>query len=316
MKPKISKPDMMSPHIDRNYDECPEHVPDFAKDIFDNLREKELKHRPKNGYMGTKQDEITESMRAILVDWLIDVCFKFGLHIETLYLCVNLTDRFLSKSRISRSKLQLVGVTALLLAAKYEEIYPPSIRKLKEICADIYSREHILQMEQIMLDTLRYNLTVVTPFQFVSRFWKAACNDEQHDSVMPEDQDSQLTIKHMMFYMSELLLLDYQSAVQFLPSVQSAACLFVSLKIAHSIENRDAAQSTSDEDLWNDHVHYYTGYKLVDIQSCVDRLIHLIEKERLHATSTKLNTIRKKWSRSSRSRVATFVPDHLALLSA
>jgi hypothetical protein len=66
-------------------------------------------------------------MRAILVDWLIEVHLKFKLKSETLFLTVNLIDRFLERQKVSRNKLQLVGVTAMMIASKYEEIYPPQI---------------------------------------------------------------------------------------------------------------------------------------------------------------------------------------------
>ena len=67
-------------------------------------------------------------MRAILIDWLVEVHMKFRLVPETLYLCVNIIDRYCSIQEVRRSQLQLVGVTALFLACKYEEIYPPEVR--------------------------------------------------------------------------------------------------------------------------------------------------------------------------------------------
>ena len=76
-----------------------------------------------------KQEDINEKMRAILVDWLVEVHLKFKLMPETLYLTVNLIDRYLEKEKIKRSQLQLVGVTAMFIASKYEEIYAPEDRK-------------------------------------------------------------------------------------------------------------------------------------------------------------------------------------------
>jgi len=68
-------------------------------------------------------------MRAILVDWLVEVHMKFNLVPETLFLCINVIDRYCEIVNVPRAKLQLVGVTALLIACKYEEIYPPEVRK-------------------------------------------------------------------------------------------------------------------------------------------------------------------------------------------
>ena len=66
-------------------------------------------------------------MRAILIDWLVEVHLKFKLVPETLYLTVNLIDRYLEKVEVMREKLQLIGVTAMLIASKYEEIYAPEV---------------------------------------------------------------------------------------------------------------------------------------------------------------------------------------------
>lgn len=73
------------------------------------------------------QPEINESMRAILVDWLVDVHRKFDLSVETLYLTINIIDRFLAIKTVPRRELQLVGISAMLMASKYEEIWPPEV---------------------------------------------------------------------------------------------------------------------------------------------------------------------------------------------
>ena len=74
-----------------------------------------------------KQTEITGKMRAILVDWLVEVHLTFKLVPETLYLTVWLIDKYLEKEQVTRSALQLLGVTAMLVASKYEEIYAPEV---------------------------------------------------------------------------------------------------------------------------------------------------------------------------------------------
>ena len=79
------------------------------------------------------QIEINDKMRAILVDWLIEVHSKFKLQKETLFITINIIDRFLEKAKVSKSRLQLVGVTALLIASKYEEIYPPELTDITRL---------------------------------------------------------------------------------------------------------------------------------------------------------------------------------------
>ena len=83
-------------------------------------------------------------MRAILVDWLIEVHLKFKLLPETLFLTVNLIDRFLERVQVPRSKLQLVGVTAMMIASKYEEIYAPLVKDFAYITDKAVNSEEIL----------------------------------------------------------------------------------------------------------------------------------------------------------------------------
>ena len=92
------------------------------------------------------QPHINEKMRAILIDWLVEVNLKFKLVPETLYLNIALIDMYLEKAEVVRNKLQLVGVTALLIASKYEEIYPPEIRDLVYITDKAYNKREVSVM--------------------------------------------------------------------------------------------------------------------------------------------------------------------------
>lgn len=73
------------------------------------------------------QPEINDRMRAVLIDWLVEVHQKFELNPETLYLTINIVDRYLAVKSTSRRDLQLVGVSAMLIASKYEEIWAPEV---------------------------------------------------------------------------------------------------------------------------------------------------------------------------------------------
>ena len=99
----------------------PQLCAEYAKDIYMYMRELEQRFHVKPNYMGA-QPEINERMRCILVDWLIQVHHRFSLLQETLYLTVSIIDRYLATHTVTKSKLQLVGVTAMLLASKYEEM--------------------------------------------------------------------------------------------------------------------------------------------------------------------------------------------------
>ena len=90
-----------------------------------------------------KQRDINHSMRSILVDWLVEVSQEYRLDSQTLFMAVSYIDRFLSEMSVQRGKLQLVGVTAMLLASKYEEIYPPAVDEFVYITDNTYSRDQV-----------------------------------------------------------------------------------------------------------------------------------------------------------------------------
>ena len=93
-----------------------------------------------------KQSDINHSMRAILVDWLVEVAEEYKLLPQTLYLTINYIDRFLSVMSVLRGKLQLVGTACMLVAAKYEEIYPPDVSDFVFITDDTYTTKQVQQL--------------------------------------------------------------------------------------------------------------------------------------------------------------------------
>lgn len=119
------------------------------------------------------QVEIQWSMRAILMDWLIQVHNRFSLLPETLFLCVNYIDRFLSCKIVSLGKLQLVGATALFIASKYEEINCPSVEEIVYMVDKGYTADEILKAERFMLSMLQFELGCPGPMSFLRRISKA-----------------------------------------------------------------------------------------------------------------------------------------------
>lgn len=131
-----------SDNIDERDAEDPLCATDYVQDMYSHFRSKEAGTSVRPVYMES-QPHINERMRSILVDWLVEVHLKFKLVPETLYLTINLIDRYLERREVSRPKLQLVGVTSLLIASKYEEIYPPELRDLVYICDRAYTRSEV-----------------------------------------------------------------------------------------------------------------------------------------------------------------------------
>ena len=166
-----------------------------------------------------KQADVNEKMRAILIDWLVEVHLKFKLMVETLYLTVNLIDRFLEKEPIKRNQLQLVGVTAMFIASKYEEIYAPECRDFVYISDKAYTREQILKMEGDMLAHLNFQLTTPNALVFLKRFTKVA-------GVL---QTPRSKTELLANYLVELTMQEYDM-LKYLPSIIAAAATYLALK--------------------------------------------------------------------------------------
>ena len=137
---------------------------------------------PNPDYM-SNQGDINWQVRGVLVDWLVDVHAKFRLLPETLFLALNIIDRFLSLRMITLSKLQLVGVTAMFIAAKYEEVLCPSISNFVYIADGGYTDAEILSAERYMLKVLGFNLSYANPMNFLRRISKADNYDIQTRTV-------------------------------------------------------------------------------------------------------------------------------------
>jgi len=168
-------------------------------DIFEHLRARESStmYRLRCNFM-SQQTDIHEKMRCLLVDWLVDVHYKFDLRPETLFLAINILDRMLQLRPISKKKLQLVGIICLEIASKYEEIYPPTIQDYQAICANAYPREDLIKMERVILQSLDFNLTAPTPFVFVRRFltYNEFANQYQEKLFLTQQEDSDLNSNH------------------------------------------------------------------------------------------------------------------------
>ena len=147
-------------------------VAEYGDEIFQYMRELENKMLPNAHYMDN-QAEIQWSMRSVLMDWLVQVHQRFGLLPETLFLCCNYIDRFLSCKIVSLGKLQLVGATAIFVAAKYEEINCPSVQEIVYMVDNGYTVDEILKAERFMLSMLQFELGWPGPMSFLRRISKA-----------------------------------------------------------------------------------------------------------------------------------------------
>jgi cyclin B len=189
-----------------------------ADEYFDDICQELFSHEdnclvdPK--YM-SNQSDINHRMRAILIDWLIDVHLKYKLVPQTMYIAVNLIDRYLEKNETNRAKLQLVGVTAMFIACKYEEIYPPDLKDFVYITDGAYVKQDVLDMEYKMLKSLEFNITFPTQWSIFEIYKKKLDLDDK-------------TFK-LAWFLMELCLIDYK-ILKFKMSYIAASAILIAIK--------------------------------------------------------------------------------------
>ena len=184
---------------------------EYVVEIFDYMRQLELETLPNPDYI-EHQPDLEWKMRGILVDWLIEVHTRFRLLPETLFLAVNLIDRFLSAEVVALDRLQLVGVAAMFIASKYEEVLSPHVANFSHVADETFSDKEILDAERHILATLEYNMSFPNPMNFLRRISKADNYDIQTRTLGK--------------YLMEISLLDHRF-MQYRQSHVSAAAMYL-----------------------------------------------------------------------------------------
>ncbi|XP_051877625.1 G2/mitotic-specific cyclin-B3 isoform X2 [Pristis pectinata] len=246
----------------------------YAKDIFDYMKDREEKFVLK-GYM-EKQPDLNIEMRAILVDWMVEVQENFELNHETLYLAVKLVDHYLAKAVCMRETLQLLGSTAILIAAKFDERCPPCVDDFLYICDDAYQREELLSMEVNILRTLQFDINVPVAYRFLRRYAKCA--------------RANLETLTLARYICELTLQEYEFIWES-ASKLAASCLLLALKM-------------KDLGGWTPTLQYYTGYQVTDLHSLMRRLNLLLYSK----PDERLKAVRYKYAHKVFFEVAKIPP--------
>lgn len=186
-------------------------VAEYAHEIFDYLLNLEPASLPNPDYMD-HQDELEWKTRSILVDWLIEVHTRFHLLPETLFLAINIIDRFLSEKVVQLDRVQLVGITAMFIASKYEEVLSPHVGNFKHVADNGFSESEILSAERFILQTLEYDLSYPNPMNFLRRISKADNYDIQTRTVAK--------------YLLEISVVDHRF-MSYRPSHVAAAAMYL-----------------------------------------------------------------------------------------
>ncbi|KAL7064518.1 hypothetical protein AAHC03_04650 [Spirometra sp. Aus1] len=230
----------------------------FAETIFNYLQIEELRCQPLSSTFLSACTEISPRMRYILVNWLVQVHQSYKLQPETLYLCIAIMDRYLQKcgSGITKDLFQLVGITALFIASKFEEMYPPDIGDFSSITDNTYSKRDIRTCEQLILQSLDFYLSIPSPIVFLRRISRALEADRR--------------MHNLSKYFLELTIQEYDLA--YLPGnlkAVVAACLSLAV----------CAHSDNIDDVWNDKLAYISGYSIDDVRGPVKILAKAVYRQ-------------------------------------
>uniref|UniRef100_A0A182R371 Uncharacterized protein n=1 Tax=Anopheles funestus TaxID=62324 RepID=A0A182R371_ANOFN len=236
-------------------------VSEYAQDIFDYLQEREPAYDIPD-YMG-RQKHLTKRMRALLVDWMIEIQETFELNHETLYLAVKILDTYLSRVTISHEVLQLVGIAGMLIASKYDERLPPTVDDFVYFCDGAYDRADLLRMERTVFRTIEYDLGYPLSYRFLRRYARV-------------NRIPMMTLT-LARYILETGLMDYNT-VLVRDSMLACAALFI-------------ARRMLDQSGWNETLEYYSCYKVEQFKDAI-----VLLNNGMSSRQYPFDTVHKKYS--------------------
>lgn len=253
---------------------------EYSESIFNHLKMTERTELStfNLSFMDEVQGDLSYPMRAILIDWLVEVCEEFSLQPQTFFLGIAYLDRFLSLVPIDRSQLQLLGVTSLLTASKFWEIYPPSVDDYIYIADNTYDRQEVLRMENSVLLTLEFRLAVPTPYDFLQQLLHrlknapkdsntlstlSDSNQQAHDLVSANSEETSVivddTFCNFANFVIEFFVQD-STYITCLPSIVASSAIFYT-------------NYTFDvQPCWPSSLQKATGYDESELQTCVTKM--------------------------------------------
>ncbi|AGO11837.1 AaceriADR068Wp [[Ashbya] aceris (nom. inval.)] len=254
-------------------------VAEYAPEIFAYLRGLEARFAPAADYM-REQPELRWEYRATLVDWLVQVHCRFQLLPETLYLTINIIDRFLSRKTVTLNRFQLVGAAALFIASKYEEINCPTLRELLYMLDNAYTADEVLKAERYMIDTLEFEFGWPGPMSFLRRVSKS--DNYEYD------------IRTLAKYLLETTIMDPR-LVAAPPSWLAAGAYYLSRIII-------------GYNTWTRQHIFYSGYTAEQLVSLATVIL-----ENCRHAETRHQAIFEKYSKSRHRRSAQVVARWIAM---
>lgn len=275
----FKKPELCIKDPDESSRNNPQAVTEYLEDIFAYLREVERKYAVCENFLDKHQS--TPNMRSCLIDWLVQVVQDMAENVDTWFLCIWILDKYLTENKsVDKSNLQLVGATSFLIAAKYEEIYFPSINDLILLCDNSFEHWEFIKMEMSILKTLNFSLNWPLPIQFFRRYCKIGQASRKQYNLGK--------------YLLELYLFDYETC-HYLPSLGAAAAYYLSYGIIN--------EQLNPQTIWNPTLIKYTTYKYVEFKNVVVKLAKVL----LKVKQIKYQNIYVKYTSSNYDKISLLV---------
>lgn len=152
---------------------------------------------------------LKKNMRVILFDWLLDLCHKWKMKLRTFIITITFTDAVLMRCTVTKEIFQLVGLACLFIAGKFEEIYPPSLEEYLDSCNNAYSREQLLQIETIILNSIQFNLVILNHLDILelNLKQKLTLNGRAIKIYRPEFSENESSVLHKVYDLAEMFLM-------------------------------------------------------------------------------------------------------------
>ena len=275
--------------INRNKTKEEDHVKDYFQSLLDDYGEDIFKNIKKDERMNVcdysskdlfrLQDKkfINARNRGIIFQWLVKNNHKWKLNDDTIFMAMNILDRYISKYKVENSEFQLVAISSYLIASKYEDIYPPYIDELSQICNFIYTNDDIIRKEYEILSGLNFDILYNSSYKFLTFLHSIADKENMQ-----------------LFYLAQFILelsLENIEILEYSQSKRACAALFLAKKIMQI--NRS----------WND-LRFYYDYNENEIKTIQKKMIILLNNVIKNKTK---NSVFEKFESSRYKSVSTFL---------
>lgn len=256
--------------------------PHYAMDIFINERQRELLFVTRKYLKPDKLPKITPKMRAVLVNWMVQVQDGFALTHEVLYTAVKIVDQYLMRKLVSKTNLQLLGLVALVIACKLDERLPPEIDEFLDATNRSYRKEDVISFEIDVLKTINFELSYPLSYRFLRRFARTTGCDMKT-----------LTLAR---YILESSLVEYEFVDQLESKIAAAALL-----LAMKMQAGDASAP-----VWTKAAEFYSTYTEKQLKP----LMYELNENLQIPEDARLSTVRIKYMSPVLMCVAKISPLH------